>query len=364
MKQYIALFATVLLLSSCSGTRDGAPGVPVIDLAANIDKDSYGNPDDIFEIKTVIRPEFTDSSMLSSMMNLRGVIGNTIFIEENETLMTFDKTTGKCISSFNKKGNGPGEYRMIHYQWPTADGKGWVVENIVGGNRILAYDLYGNCTMERTDTLCGGIYPCGTGWAVVSEFAEGSNMKIYFYDSAWQLTDTLTTPFVYETLASEEGPVWMTRELTYSDNRLFIENNDTLYSIDRGGLHPEVAFTLGSYALPRFTSFEEMYTNAKNYIRYDSFVIQDYVFVAYNCKGAITIQIYDRNGTLLLSRTSRGEESPGFPVVIDGETYYALPAQYSSGDCIYCGIDEAQLGQRAGTDDINPILLELRLKPR
>ncbi len=41
MKQSIALFATVLLLSSCSGTRDGAPGVPVIDLAANVDKECY-----------------------------------------------------------------------------------------------------------------------------------------------------------------------------------------------------------------------------------------------------------------------------------------------------------------------------------
>ena len=96
----ILAMTALFMLPSCSGSNDGTGNIPTIDFT---DTSAVGD-ESILKVDAFCVPALTDSTMLNYPEPC-GMSGNKIYLNSNDgTLVVFDITSGRCLSSFSTRG--------------------------------------------------------------------------------------------------------------------------------------------------------------------------------------------------------------------------------------------------------------------
>ncbi|MCI9606799.1 MAG: 6-bladed beta-propeller [Muribaculaceae bacterium] len=347
--------ASTLWFSACSA-GSGSSDIVTIDLASNVGTADNGSLNDLFEVDFFIRPELTDSTLLSDAP-VHGRHGNRLYIQEdNERLYTFDVTDGRALSSFSRVGNGPEDWNSLYFAYPAKNGD-WVAQD-TRGRKVVRYTADGAFVGSyslNTDNIC----PNGDGWAGPKDVWDGEKQVIYLFDDSFNLTDSIPTDLTRRFM--------VVNLMTPTEGRASMVANDTLYVVsDSRTFAPEMAFTLGEYALPYYSEdeFDKFIAEHHRYVRYQANIVDNLVVVDYNYDKKSTLQIYNRaDGKLIYSYTVAPEEYKGytrggFPFEIDGKEYGITPMGIADDGVMFFIIQTEQFGEEEG----NPAILGLRPK--
>lgn len=289
-----------------------------------------------------------------SYTNVRGVYGDNIYLQEDNRLMVFNLTDGRCVSSFNRTGQGPEDYNMLYFAYVSAENGDW-----------LAFDLRGHKLMRYTSTgkfvasypiNSEGICPDGKSkWAGQKDVAEGENQVIYIFDDNFNLTDSITTDFTrYFMISNTLFPFNGQPTLAVADTLYMVTPDNTMV--------PAIAFTLGKYLSPNYKEheFDKMLAERSNYISYSTLGGRKLTGVIYRFDEKNTLQFYSLNdNSLVFSKSVPKNDFGGFPFTADGVTYNVAPTIGQPTDDIlyFTAIPDNQ-----EDEEDNATILMLRIK--
>lgn len=380
------LLPLLALLAACGKTGNGEGELPTIDVEANFEVDSLDELSGKLRVVSVCRPEFTDSSMLTSY-TLGGVVDNRLYIKENgytrnkSWICTFDYPSGRLIRAFNRYGGGPEEFDKGYFGAFRQAGAGeWaVVNSMLTSDKILIYNTEGDCLqVVKTDTIGSTIGATSTGWVAfnVPISFEGDThvireKEITFYTPDWKPDGSIT-------LKSRR---WKPVEIQQGDalfnmrGSLYINDLDTIYRIDavEKKLEPVLALNMGKYGYDwgAVETRDELNQAMESHVfpLYPVFNSR-YAFVQYhlgNSNGVVRYDVYDIiENRLVFRRSLPASEyssfNSGIPLEIDGYTYMAWPNAYTNSENFFFLISSDQAAEAAGDDNVNPIIVEVEIK--
>lgn len=348
---HILIIAAIAVISSCAGSRNN--DLVTINLAANVGCADKGSLNDFFDVTAVVQPEFTDSSMIQ-YPGVMGVFDDRIYVQDNNRLMTFSIADGRCLSSFDKTGNGPGEYLTLYYCYPAPDNGDWIAFDM-RGHKIIRYTINGQhlaTVPANIENFC----PNGNGWAGPENVADGANQVVYLYNDKLELTDSITTLIPRHYLVSNLFEPYLGCASLVADDTLYCVSDDNRFL-------PSMAFNLGEYAPPIYTENEldRMFEEMKRYIRYNFHGVEGLACIAYKFDNKLTMQLYDSsNGSLLYSEScdvSSGYSSAGFKLDVNGETVLVAPNGIATDDSLFF-----MSNPNEGDEDVNPTIYRLTAK--
>lgn len=366
MNTKIILSATATLaiaLCSCGSDRSDRQ-LTVINIESLVDAADTGEG----RLEMLVNPEVTDSTMLGQC-NVAGTIGNRLFVSDKGQLVTFDTKSGKCIGSFNRRGGGPGEYHNAIRPYPSVDGNGWEVFDLVS-DKLLRYDLHGNY-LGTIDTL--GIerdFPLPGGyWGGLTSAKEGEELGLKIFDRNWRLVDSIPSGAYNLVAHLGNSTIGIGADIMTGKDIAVIQYNfnDTLYSIAHGekNLKPYAVIDPGKYAIPdprKYSTLDAWEADRRNTIRVGFIPSADQMMLGYMHENKLHLQIVDlTDGTLLFSRTvdpSTGGQ--GFTMDYDGKEVLTMPLQYSDGDGFYFLILDESMSELTGVEDANPAIVKVR----
>ena len=375
MKKLIFATATAcLLLASCSGDKQANDGFVVLDIVGNMDADNTDNFDEIADVNMMFHPELTDSTQIGGF-SIRGIIDNRLYVYYNQ-MMIF-APDGKCISSFDRSGGGPGEYRAPWIKWGVPYNGNWMVvdyQAINGKTCSLIYNYTPTGKYLGTDTVPivfgrGTLVPYKKeGW-MNAEAQLGENFIIEKYDTKWNRTDTIRTPFVLELIESRTKPGKCTAISPYmptSPNICTFQYRDTVYEPDFAAskLTPKIALNLGEYRAPEnYCSLD----STGDYIDPRVYMTQRHALVTYNHNDECVVQFYDRsNGELVASfRTPYDPKERAYRGVMmkcAGEEIKLRPLDYTTDDTFFFNADSETMSEITGDMEANPAMYSVKLK--
>lgn len=371
MRRFYQCLGLVLTLSACSSTsstRDDGRFV-TIDVARYADAPDTGDIDDIFEFVWTVNPEVTDSTLMK-YPRLVGESDDYVYVRDYNNMMVFDKVRGHCVSTFDKSGQGPGEYVTTWYGWKTPGKEGWtVLDN--RNERVLEYDMWGHhlATVDVPGTGC--IIPGKDIWfSVPNVFMtenDGKDIVIHTSSLQWQVTDSIPTglkPFFLD-----GGRIHIPMEYYPGlDNDMYcFDRNDTIYSVSSQGIEPVVALNLGDMGLPRSESNKERSINQQSgkYLEVFRAVTNGrHLMVTTGYRRKIRFQIYSLlDGSLIYSiATPENPTIAGFPVTIDGIETFAIMDNLISPDGFYLFVHPDAMIEATGNEDANPAFARVKIK--
>lgn len=375
MKKLIFATATAcLLLASCSGDKQANDGFVVLDIVGNMDADNTDNFDEIADVNMMFHPELTDSTQIGGF-SIRGIIDNRFYVFYDR-MMTF-APDGKCISSFSRSGGGPGEYQFPWVKWGVPYNGNWMVVDykaIDGKARSLIFNYTYDGKYLGTDTV-NTVFGRGTfvpykkeGW--MNAYAEvDKNFIIEKYDTEWNRTDTILTPFVFRFIDSVKNPRYRTAVNPYmptSPNICTFQYRDTVYEPDFAAskLTPKIALNLGEYRAPEnYCSLD----STGDYIDPRVYMTQRHALVTYNHNDECVVQFYDRsNGELVASfRTPYDPKERAYRGVMmkcAGEEIKLRPLDYTTDDTFFFNADSETMSEITGDMEANPAMYSVKLK--
>ena len=376
MKKLIFATATAcLLLASCSGDKQANDGFVVLDIVGNMDADNTDNFDEIADVKMMFHPELTDSTQIGGF-SIRGIIDNRFYVYYNR-MMIFDQN-GKCISSFDRSGGGPGEYQYPWIKWGAPYNGDWMVYEpaIVNKNHrnvIFSYSasgsFIGNDTIKQMFLNRDLLVPYKKeGW-IAAVVQNGKDIKIEKYDTAWNLTDTIITPFVADEITSvrDSKYKWVVQpSLPVSTSQNYILYKDTVYEPDftASKLTPKIALRLGDFKTPDNYC---PYDSTGDYINPAVYLTQRHALVTYNHNDECVVQFYDRsNGELVASfRTPYDPKERAYRGVMmkcAGEEIKLRPLDYTTDDTFFFNADSETMSEITGDMEANPAMYSVKLK--
>ena len=354
MKQCLkVLIGGALAAMACACSKPESPEIPTLNIAANINCENKGSLNDIFDFKGILEPELTDSTLLS-YADVRGIYGDNIYIQEDNRLMVFNMADGKCVSSIDRTGQGPEDYVMLYFAYPSPGNGDWVAWDI-RDHKIVRY---------KPDGEFAGAYPadieciCPDGnnrWAAQKNVAEGENQVIYIYDDNFVLTDSIETPL---------------KRYFMTVNRIFPFNEqpslpagDTLYVVTlQNKFTPAVAFSLGSYLSPNYkeNEFDKMIAERNKYIYYSFVGAGKVAGIIYQFDNKRTLQFYSlADNSLLFSLSAPADEFfEGFTFDAGGMTYKVVPVEHQPSDDTFF----FRLADDDTDAESNPKIMMLKLK--
>jgi hypothetical protein len=347
------------LLSACSA-GSGSSDIVTIDLASNVGTADKGSLNDLFDVDFFIRPELTDSTLLT-YAPVHGRHGNRLYIQdeeerEKERLYTFDVSDGRCLSSFSHKGNGPEDWNLLGFAYSAKNGD-WVAQDL-RERKVVRYTADGSFVGSYHLNI-GNICPNGDGWAGPKDVWDGEKQIIYLFDDNFNLTDSIPTNLVRR--------IMVANNMTPTEGRASLIVNDTLYVVsDSRTFDPKMAFSLGQYHCPYYKEedFDKLIAERNRYIWYDVQTIGNLAVVVYRYDKKRNLQIYNRaDGKLIYSYTVTPEECKGytrdgFPFEIYGKEYSISPMGIADDGVMFFRIQTEQFGE----DEGNPAILGLRPK--
>lgn len=134
-----ALTALTALLTACGGT--GPTPIPTIDIASVVDTPSSSDTESLFDVKMVLDPAMTDSTLLDGFTDLSAIIDGNYYLASSR-MMIF-KPSGQCISSFDRQGDGPGEYGRYASFTANPATRGWIALSSTNDYRAFRYSASG-----------------------------------------------------------------------------------------------------------------------------------------------------------------------------------------------------------------------------
>lgn len=343
--------ALVVAAAACSTVKK--PEIPTLDIAANIDCADKGSLNEIFEFKTMIRPELTDSTILS-YANVRGVIGNTIYMQENNRLMTFNMKTGRCISSFDHTGSGPEEYNMLDLAFPAPENGDWVSYDI-RDHKIVRYTADGRFVgayPASIDCIC----PDGDKWAAQKTVSEGYNQVLYIYDNRFRAIDTIQTHLPRYYLTPNTLDTFNGQPVMHAQDTLFTVTSDNRFV-------PEIAFNLANYSMPYYKEYEfdKMMSERWHYLKFDFNGLGKLAGISYQSNDKVTLQFYSlTDNSLIFSASVFPAHFNGFPYIVNGTKYNIVPMGQPTKDMVFATVSSEQLENPEG----NPAIIMLKPKAK
>ncbi|MDE5688738.1 MAG: 6-bladed beta-propeller [Paramuribaculum sp.] len=360
----ISLLAAAALMLSASCTSEKG-GLPVIDLAANVNAENTAKIDSILDVRLVLHPEATDSTLIGSL-DLAGIVDDNYFIYSFDGNMMVFAKDGKCLCSFDRKGYGPGEYGS--YASPMADRatKGWAAFSNTQP-KVFTYTMSGEFTGCDTLQVRGIPTALGNGWVVGSNSFINDTISYYYYSDKFLITDSLKTGMLYKVFREYDGATVFGPNISSTGNLATVYWNDTIYDITdpAAGLRPLAAVNLGTLGMPWD------FNPAQNRDKVDSYIdasvystaTRYLVWMKYDHK--LYAQFYDRaTGSLLASISAPREKGQpyGVPFSFNGSTIYLTPAYYTTDDTFYFTASDATMSELTGKEDSNPALFAIKIK--
>lgn len=352
-KYFRPALATVIAIAAAACSSEKQHEIPTLDIAGNIGA-NYATLNDVFDFAGVLHPELTDSTMLS-YTNVRGVYGDNIYLQEDNRLMVFSLKDGRCVSSFDRTGQGPEDYNMLYFAYVSEENGDW-----------MAFDLRGHKLMRYTPTgKFVGAYPinsegiCPDGkskWAGQKDVVEGEKQVIYIYDDNFILTDSIVTPFPRYFMVSNT--------LFPFNGQPTLEVADTLYMVTLDNkISPTIAFNLGAYLSPDYKEdeFDKMLAERDKYISYRILGGRKLAGVLYTLGDNKTLQFYSlKDNSLLFSKSVPSKDIAGITFTAEGVTYNIAPTiGQPTDDILYV----TAIPENQEDEEDNPTILMLKIKP-
>lgn len=362
-KRYItglAAAAMVAILGACSGESQSE--IVTLDIAGNLQCEDTGDISDLLHPEWVLMPEVTDSTLLS-FPQVVGYDGNVVYLRQRNRMLRYDGTTGQCLSSFDRSGEGPGYYMpdlLDAYKVP--GNTDWMVYEY---NSMMRYIFSAGGDFE-SETNTGDkvtILPCGDGWLTLNDRYAAT--KVFKHLSPdFQFVDSIVAPFPVHIMT--EGISHSPRLSVAGRDVIFLEEDapaDTLFAIGgKGGLKPLAAINLGNLKMPHFDSYETYQKQRDNYLTYNITVVGDLAVVNYSYNDRITAQIYSLdNGRLLFSSTSDSPDAYGLPIEIEGQKVYGIPMPFNGEKSLYLLVRSEFAARITGDEECNPMIVKLTL---
>lgn len=351
----VAAIGVSIAMFACSSEQ--SVNIPTLDIAANVDCADTGNLNDIFEMHALVHPEFTDSTLLA-YPEIRGVYGNTLYVQQDNSLMTFDISTGKSLSSFDRRGPGPEDYIVLYSAFPSRENGDWVGYDLQG-MKLMRYTAEGKF-LDSCHARFSSLSPSGKNYAGQKFMGDGDEQMIYIYSDKLQLVDSIST--------HKQRSIILNNMLLEEFNGLAaFRATDTLYTISPDNrIMPAVAFTLNQYATPYYKLEEskKYFAERKNYIYYSFHGAGNIGCVLYQFSDNNILQYYSLiDNSLLFSACIPMEKQPnflGFPFIIDGNKYFVKPlGENPVSDGMFCFIIDSE---QFGDEEENPAILLLKPK--
>lgn len=354
----LLLGVTGIGFAGCGGHGGAGQSVTVLDIGANLDVENTADASAVFEVSDVLCPAVTDSTMLR-WPELGGYDGKNIYLHDEAVMMVFDMSSGKCLYSFNKKGNGPGEYIAPWTAWRTPGSDGWTIRDY-RTHRIMSYKADGTFLGAFENDSISSLMPNGNEWITTNTVGVDKEIVFSLYDKTWQLKDSIKSGLTYYMV--DDGQVYLPMDISVSDDRSFMRDRDTIYSVVDSKLVPEVAISAPNMT-KRVSTFEDEREQRKYrlYI-YRAVVNPSYVMVCFTNNGKEYVQIYSRsNGELVYSRRS-DNKNPGLPVTINGKETYGTPVSVSYDTGFFVFVSAERMGEVTGNEDSNPAIVRISMK--
>lgn len=354
--------AALTLSASCTSEKEG---LPVIDLAANVNAENTAKIDSILDVRLVLHPEATDSTLIGSL-DLAGIVDGNYFIYSfGGNMMVFAKD-GKCLCSFDRKGNGPGEYGS--YASPMADKatKGWAAFSNTQP-KVFTYTMSGEFTGCDTLPVRGIPTTLGNGWVVGNNSFISDTISYYYYNDKFLITDSLKTGMLYKVFREYNGATVFGPNISSTGNLATVYWNDTIYDITdpAAGLRPLAAVNLGALGMPWDFNPAQNRDKVDSYIDATIFSTATRYLVWMKYDRKLYAQFYDRaTGSLLASISAPREKGKpyGVPFTFNGSTIHLTPAYFTTDDTFYFTASDATMSQLTGKEDSNPALFAITIK--
>lgn len=359
----LPLAALTALAASCGTGTDTA--LPALDVASTVDAPYAPAPASVFDVEMVMDPAVTDSTLIGRNPQLCAILDGNFYIASSR-MMIF-APSGRCISSFDRQGNGPGEYgRYATFSADPAT-RGWIALSSTNDYRAFSYTSTGEFT--RCDTLAGlsFINSIGDRWITINASHTDPAITVFYLNAQLDPTDSLVTPLRRKIFAIPGGSVIYNPTINTSGTEAMMYWNDSIYSVGNPaeGCRPVASVELGRYRMPDDFNPSENFERAKEYISPDILFTHKHFLVWFRHSGRSRANFYDRaTGALVASLSSpEGSDATGVPFPLaDGSTVSLVPSAYTSGDTFYFIAPEESMCELKGAEDSNPAIFAVKLR--
>lgn len=303
------------------------------------------------------QPVYVDNTMYCAVDHKTGTVFRT------------DKK-GKVISSFSRKGHGPGEYNVLTYVHVNQKDSTIEVFDQRGGKHIV-YDLEGNLIREiflkekgiDTPILISDNY-------IVARGQNNTAHKLYVADKDFNIRKSL---FPMDTTLTEMQRLNLIWQLNYCRNRDFavinFANEDTVFTVTESGAQPLCIFKKGVYNIPEeeLMNPTEASGFGSDYIRTMWLSsIPGFYLISYVRKDNFWDEIWRKSDNQILSRFSNEDGEFGLPLRLPSGKKIRIDARrlYVKGNLVVTSIDavEAVEGKIPDVDeDDNPVLIIMEI---
>lgn len=377
----ITLLSSLSIMTACTGgSSTGSAHIPALRIEEFFDITDLDELSGKIHVVNVFRPEFTDSSMFDSPQILHIADGKA-YLHEGKYMTTFSYPDGKLLSAFNRYGAGPEDYQYAYYAYYTPEAGGtWTVPNInIGKHQILQYDEAGrfrrSVTNDSVDVLAplsdGGWLGFNTSYSLNGGFHKVRDKIITRYSPDWKAIGSTT-------LKSRRWSVEATDLMDYLpvyNGQVYTTDADTVlrYDLQTDDFVPAIALLEGKYFFDWSspTTTQEIRAAEADHLNPLTPIFNSrYAFITYYWgpwpDNITRSDVYDLStGRLVFRKELSREENPmltrGLPVEVDGHTLSAWPVRFVTGDHFFALVSAEEMSTITGTDNTNPVILELSI---
>lgn len=357
--KYAAAALASLGLAACSGSSDKP--IPTIDLSAAINASEPADPTEIFEVKMVLSPEVTDSTLISAYSTFCGTLNGNYYIASDRT-MIFD-SEGKCLTSFDRKGNGPGEYgNYASFCINRATG-GWIAFTGTPPHPYYSYSASGEFLGKGETNELIFPKPIGNRWIAQNSALNDPQLVIYYLNSELQVIDSVATTLYSKVFVIPGGKSAITPTISVGGDEALVYWNDSIYNVT-SGCRSIAAVNLGAYAMPDDFNPMENYDKLKDYLRANLYFTKHHFLLWTSYDNRQMACFYNRatgEPVAILSGTKEGIPGVLFP---DGKggTISLSPCSFTTDDTFYFRASDAAMSELTGNEDANPAYFSVRIR--
>lgn len=373
------------VLTGCSSKEQGnkndnsqadiAPSLPVLDLAAVIEKEVP----DTFTWNSIAKKITIVPLETSGSRTLLGDSPHVIFLGENEifvaeyqtnTVYKYDKK-GKLKHAFRHVGNGPGEYTYLSSLFVTPeDSTIQVFDN--GNQKRIFYDWKGKLIRETSlkNTNINRAFLIKNNKLICGGNIE-SNAPFYISDQNLENLKPIC-PFDTNLSPREKAAIYLTYTRNTNNDRYLVNSavEDSVFNLTDQGKQPYFVLHKGKYKLPpsEVKNFRKL-PKGHSYIQgLNLGVLPDHYFIMYTWHDKCWGEIWSRKTNQILSRSemtrrNQFETVRGIPFILPSGKKVKLIPDYLFGHTISFMIPAEEVaGEIEGVkEDDNPVLLILEI---
>lgn len=377
------LFITLLLFAfaACNKQQkqkinDSNKSLPILNLAGNIDK----NIPDTFtwnslQKKVTFIPLETTEATLLGNSSVRYVDDGVILISDSKTdnILLFNND-GSCISHFNHKGNGPGEYFNVSglYYNPSdstvhvydSQYRNWITYNSKG---VLISSI-------STKKMFNGVVTYCNGNRIITRNLSGKS-RLSLFDKDFHLIKAVF-PLDSTQSHQEQWPINCFSNTSWTKDIMLYTNTvetDTVWAFSDTAVCPLFIVDKGKYVIPDaersdyFKAFLNLNPTYPKEFHFDAFSNQ--VLMKYLYKGLEVAELWDLSSGKIISRHSlrnvvtKEVFSDGFAYTLPSRhVIHMLPAYVTKHKLVFQLSPEDLMDDIPGLkEDDNPVLMILEI---